>query len=359
MIVGEKIKKIRNLMTKKDLELILLSKNSNIAWLSAGFNNRIVDFANTGAIKIAVFKNKVEIITDNIEEKRIINEGNFSDDNLIVIPWYEDDDYLKNIINKYKSASDIYQKEAQFIGDDFKRLRYVLNNDEINKYKKLAKKTAQIIREIILSVKRGQTEQEIKADLTAELLKNNIHPHLTIVAADQRIFDYRHPISTNKKVDKYLMIVVCAERDGLIVNMTRLLHFGKLPHSLKKKAEAVKKIDAAFINNTRPQKTAGEVFRKSIKAYDKYAYPDEWKNHHQGGATGYETRDYIANRHTTEVVHKDQAFAWNPSLKGVKSEDTILVKEEENEILSYDPKWPGEEIECCGRKIYRPNIMIR
>lgn len=59
------------------------------------------------------------------------------------------------------------------------------------------------------------------------------------------------------------------------------------------------------------------------------------------------------------LLSKNSNIAWNPSLKGVKSEDTILVKEEENEILSYDPKWPGEEIECCGRKIYRPNIMIR
>ena len=51
------------------------------------------------------------------------------------------------------------------------------------------------------------------------------------------------------------------------------------------------------------------------------------KFYHQGGATGYETRDYIATPNSSLIVQPNQAFAWNPYIKGAKSEDTILVTE--------------------------------
>ncbi|GAJ06564.1 unnamed protein product [marine sediment metagenome] len=144
-----------------------------------------------------------------------------------------------------------------------------------------------------------------------------------MVGSDERLFDYRHPIAKDKEIKKYVMVVTCAEKYGLIVNLTRFVHFGEIAEELMDKLRAVAKVNASFITNTRPGKKVADIFKEGIRTYGEVGYPGEWKLHHQGGATGYETRDYIATLKINEVVQSNQAFAWNPSIKGVKSEDTI------------------------------------
>ena len=54
---------------------------------------------------------------------------------------------------------------------------------------------------------------------------------------------------------------------------------------------------------------------------------------------------------------KGQAYAWNPSITGTKSEDTILVGKEINEILTEIEGWPLIKIEIEGRQVTRPAIL--
>ncbi len=75
-------------------------------------------------------------------------------------------------------------------------------------------------------------------------------------------------------------------------------------------------------------------------AYAIAGLPDEWRLHHQGGAAGYEPREYLALPGSQDEVHEGQAFAWNPSITGTKMEDTMLVGEEINEVLTEIPDWP-------------------
>jgi Xaa-Pro dipeptidase len=82
------------------------------------------------------------------------------------------------------------------------------------------------------------------------------------------------------------------------------------------------------------------------------------KLYHQGGATGYETRDYIAAPNSLHIVQPSRAFAWNPSIRRAKSEDTIVVNETENETITDDPEWPKVEVEYNGEKINRSGILV-
>ncbi|CCQ98122.1 hypothetical protein CULT_80015 [[Clostridium] ultunense Esp] len=80
---------------------------------------------------------------------------------------------------------------------------------------------------------------------------------------------------------------------------------------------------------------------------------------HQGGATGYASREYFATPASEEVVHLHQAFAWNPAILGLKSEDTILVGEKENEVLTHTGSWVYLEMEQDGKRYLRPDILVR
>ena len=155
------------------------------------------------------------------------------------------------------------------------------------------------------------------------------------------------------------MVVAGAKKWGLIVSATRLVYFGRIPAELRQKHEAVMRVDAEFIARTRPGASVDLIFRKGMEAYSQAGFPDEWQHHHQGGATGYAGRDYRAKAGSTEIVQPNQAFAWNPSIAGTKSEDTVIALRDETEIISAYGDWPMKPIEVESLTIPRPDILER
>jgi antitoxin VapB len=204
------------------------------------------------------------------------------------------------------------------------------------------------------SVKPGKTEYEIAARLAAEAEGKGVQAIVNLIATDERIYSFRHPLPTSKKLDRYAMLILCGRKDGLICSLTRLVHFGPLPDELKRKAEACARVDAAFIMSTRPGETLGYIFEKAVAVYSAAGYPDEWRKHHQGGASGYEPREYLAVPGSTDRVSAGQAYAWNPSITGNKSEDTIMVGEANNEVLTQMTDWPAITVDG----IARPSILV-
>jgi Xaa-Pro dipeptidase len=79
--------------------------------------------------------------------------------------------------------------------------------------------------------------------------------------------------------------------------------------------------------------------------------------HHQGGATGYTSRDYRVNFNTLDIVQENQAFCSNPSIAGTKSEDTILATSKGPELLSKPIEFPVMDMEIEGYRFQRPGIL--
>ena len=153
------------------------------------------------------------------------------------------------------------------------------------------------------------------------------------------------------------MVSVNARKGGLIVSLTRFVHFGKIPPELKKRYEENVWIDCMFMAATKPGVPAAEVLRKGIEAYRAKGYPEEWKLHHQGGSIGYTGRDYRVHFQTPDVVQENQAFTWNPSLTGTKSEDTILATSRGMEVITKPILYPTLSVEAGGLAFVRPDIL--
>jgi antitoxin VapB len=99
------------------------------------------------------------------------------------------------------------------------------------------------------------------------------------------------------------------------------------------------------------------IFDQAAQAYARSGYPDEWQKHYQGGAAGYESREYESTPDSPEIVLPDMAFAWNPSITGVKSEDTFLLTGEGREFITATGEWPQVEISLAGEVFQRPDIL--
>jgi antitoxin VapB len=135
------------------------------------------------------------------------------------------------------------------------------------------------------------------------------------------------------------------------------VHFGQLPEELRRKAEAVARVDAALIAGTCAGRSLEEILQDGIRMYAETGYPEEWKLHHQGGLAGYEPREIVARPGETAQAADNQAFAWNPSITGTKSEDTILVGAEGSTVLTEIEDWPMLSLVINGQEYRRPAIL--
>ncbi len=254
-------------------------------------------------------------------------------------------------------AADSPHPGAADLSDDLLRLRLALTPAEGARLRSLGWQCAAAMNAAIRQVRPGMTEYQIAGLLAGEALARGAQPIVNLIATDKRIFRFRHPLPTGKRLERYAMLVLCGRQHGLVCSITRLIHFGPLPAELRRKEIACAQVDATFIAATRPGVRVGDVFVAATAAYAAAGFADEWKLHHQGGPAGYAPREYVANAETDYVVQAGQIYAWNPSITGVKSEDTLLVGANDNEIITAMEDWPMLEIEAGGEIWLRPAIL--
>jgi Xaa-Pro aminopeptidase len=274
-------------------------------------------------------------------------------------PWHEGSEsaLIRELAGNGRLGCDVSFPEAEVLSADIARLRYSLTPEEVERYRWLGEKVSTGLEKTMMETRRGEKESEVVGRLCAEFWKDRIDPVTLMCAADDRAANFRHPIPTERRVEKYLMVSVNARKGGLIVSLTRFLHFGRLPEDLGQKYLANVQIDCAFMAATRPGVPAREVLAQGIEAYRAQGYPDEWKLHHQGGAIGYTGRDYRTNFQTPDIIRENQGFTWNPSITGTKSEDTILATPSGPEPITRPVLYPAFALESGKTSFLRPVIL--
>jgi len=239
------------------------------------------------------------------------------------------------------------------------RLRYSHTPPEIERYLWLGEKTSVAVESVLQEVNTGDTEAEITGELTRLLWKDRIDQVGFQAAADDRVYKYRHPIQTQRKIEKYVMLCVMSRKWGLHTTITRLLSFGKFSDELRKQYEDNVFIECSMIAATRPGEKTANIFIKVKELYEELGYRGEWKFHHQGGAMGYDIRDYICNAESTEKVQENQCFCWNPSISGTKSEDGFIAQREGFVFITKPVLFPTIKIRTEGIEFIRPDILER
>lgn len=346
-----KLKRVSAFLDRHNLGAVMLWNRNNFAWLTGGRDNHIGRASPSGvAGLIATKAGKLVCVTNTIEAPRFRDEEllGLSID-VIDYPWHDPHAGAKaigDLLAGATCASDITMPGLDLspLPDDFAQLRWQLNRDEIDRYRLGGRLASEAMESACHSITPGMSEKEIAAILDHEVHVRGGHPVVTLIAADERLAKFRHPIPTMKRFERVVMLVICSEYKGLISNLTRIVHAGDIGPDDRAKIQAVADIDTAVNLATKPGRPMGEVFTDLQKAYAKAGYADQWKLHHQGGSTGYAGREVFANPTSDVRVLSDQAFAWNPSIVGCKAEDTVLITDAGIEVLTpHSPSWPSVE----------------
>ncbi|MED2970821.1 M24 family metallopeptidase [Fictibacillus sp. B-59209] len=355
--------KIRNIMKENHLDGILLRKRNHFSWVTSGRQNQIVLGITEGVADLVIFEDEIYVVTTKMEERRIKEEelSHFSHEVKVVTDeWFKGSDHLISELGKGKRmGTDTPFKDYADMTEELKRVRSILDEQEVERYRKLCQDTAWSLESVCRKMEPGQTEHEIAGMVAEQAISKGIRLQVLLVATDERIYSYRHPVPTSKKLKKHGLLVICGEREGLVANLTRVVHFGPLSQELSDHKEKLARIDAAFITATKPGTTVGEAFKKGIQQYVEEGHPEDWKLLHQGGPTGYDSREFIATMESETEVKENMVFTWNPSLPGVKSEDTVLIQQNKAEILTETGGWPYLEVTFEGQTLRRPDILIR
>jgi Xaa-Pro dipeptidase len=327
--------RLGDLMERRGLDAVVLRRPANFAWYTGGADARVDHVAPEGVADLIVGRDSPLVLTSTIEAPRMRFEQT-PDLEVVEYPWHEDRlDALRQIVSDVRLGSDMRLPGAVDLSDEIARLRRTLDADAVESLRAIGAAATAAMAEAAAAVECGMTEHEAAARLAAACRSRGLTATVLLAAADERIALHRHPVPVGATIERRAMLVASAEGSGLYANLTRIVELDEPDPELARRQRACEEILARMRDEaTRPGRTVAEAFADCRRFYAEAGFPDEWRLHHQGGLTGYASRELIATPATDAVIEAGQAFAWNPSIAGAKAEETFVLTETGPELVA-------------------------
>ncbi len=351
---------VRKFLDEKNLDGVMITTREHFAWITSGGDSHVVYNSNLGFGTIVITREKAYLVAHSMDAERLlIEQMDGQDYELVVLRWYEGDIREKaRLLAGDKVGSDTDFPGTINIYGDLVDLHYPMTDLEVKRVRELAKDTDALYSRFIETIKPGETETSIAARFHAAHLEAGMEADVIIVGSDERCFRYRHPIATSKKLDKYLMLHSAARRWGLHCNLTRYIHFGTPAENIRRIYDAAAAVEARVFQALKPGVHFADILKWQRQWYAEQGYPEEWKNHFQGGPTGYITVDG-GRCLTDKVVQINQPYEWFITIAGTKMGELSLMTAAGLEISSFlHSKWPGMDVETAAGAITVPDLQI-
>jgi Xaa-Pro aminopeptidase len=349
-----KLERIGSELDRRSLDELWLLRPENFAWLTGG--NTVVDAAaDTGVVAIGTDGESLTLVAPNNEVSRILAEElpDVDDAGLdihtVEFEWYEAD--VPEMIRSARDGTlgaDVHLDGFEHV--DPAPLRTPLPEAELDEFRTAAVETTEAVEATARALDPETTEREAAARMSDELIQRGFAVPVLLVGGSDRGTNRRHFTPKDDPLDGLAHLTVVSVRDGYNVAVTRTVTFDP-PEWLAERHDAASRVAAtanvATYEEARNGGTAEDVFAAVQDAYAEVGYPDEWRLHHQGGAIGYESREWTSGPDVTEDLVSPQPYAWNPTVQGAKSEDTIVVADD-LEVVTETGDWPTTEYEAVG-----------
>ena len=365
----EKRERLEAVLESNDLDAVWFARPNSFAWLTGG--SSVVDReSDLGVAAVGYDGTELRVVTTDVEADRIAAEELPDLDDGVTVesfPWH---------------ASGLREAIAERVGDDQRAgadvdvpgleridptpLRQPLTDGDRERYRELGRETAAAVEAVCQELRPDDTEHEVASALRVALSARGIEAPVVLVGGSDRAQAYRHYTPTRAELDDYALVSVTAQRGGLHASCTRTVAFDP-PSWLEDRHDAATRVETTALAATRNAAadggTAGDVFGAIQDAYDELGYAGEWERHHQGGAAGFAGREWIATPDHDAPITAPMAYAWNPTVQGAKSEDTVLVGDDARsgalESLTETGTWPTKTVDAVGYdlELERPAVL--
>ena len=227
-------------------------------------------------------------------------------------------------------------------------LRAPLLPAEADRYRWLGRQVAAIVTDVLLSLQPGISEREMNARVRLRALAPRHRAHGSPDGRRRTHSPLQARPRSRRKARSLRHAQSLRAQVGLAISITRFVHFGPLPTDLAGYFTVAAQVNAHLLHAhpcrrhrccalpcRRRRPTPQPAFRRGSSPPPGRCY-------------GYLEREWIATPNGVEKVTDPQAFAWNPSIRGGKVEDTVLLRNEEIEMLTATPELPTRHVEIEG-----------
>ncbi|HEX6709487.1 MAG TPA: M24 family metallopeptidase [Rubrobacter sp.] len=326
---------LRELMDEHGIGALFMRRPANFAWYTGGADNRVDHGDPLGVAGILLTREASYVMTNNIEAPRMREEQTPGME-VVEHPWHEEPAaLLRELTGGAAIGADFSIESGPDLSAEISPLRYVLDGDAIEGYRLLGADAALAVSEVASSLSPETDELEAAAELSAACMRRGMSAPVLMAASEERLVRYRHPVPQGGPLGRQAMLVACAERGGLFANLTRMVYFEDPDSQTARRQDACEEVMRRMREEaTRQGSTLAQAFEDCRRFYAEAGFPEGWRDHHQGGMTGYASREVIATPGSLQEIREGQAFAWNPSLQGAKAEETFVLGAGGPEVLT-------------------------
>ncbi len=359
-----KLDRIYDLMEAEHYGAVVIGTQTNFSWLTCGGTSRVLLTTDAAAVYLVITERERYVVAHTMDGSRNLEEEL---EGMGFQPafrkWIEEplEEVVLNLIDDRKVLTDVPLGEEVGQPSAFYQLHYPFTEGDMERFREVDSDAEKLMRRVVDRTKPGMLETDVEAMMMCEYAQAGYFPIVLLVGSDERLFKYRHMIPQPKPIENYLMIVIAFRKYGLNAVLTRSAYFGDhLPTEIADKFEAASIIEANCIAHSTPGTKFASILEMQKELYAEVGYPDEWKNHFQGGITGYVVNDLSLCFDPTATMVKDQTYNWFITITGVNTEDTYLSHGEDGEILTATGAWPLKAYQARnGKEISLPQVLMK
>jgi Xaa-Pro aminopeptidase len=332
--VGAKLARVRGWLADSGQDAALLRSQPEVAWVTAGLEDKVVRNEEPALVWALVTRDDAILITTNIEAPRLAAEEDIAGFEVHAVPWY-DPGGLARAAQQRAGGAKLAEAPAS--------LRMPLVTPEAERLAALGADTAQALEGTLRSWQPVERECDLAARIAAALEERLIFPSVLLVGGAERRRAFRHPVPSAALTGRDVLAVVVGVRGGLNVACSRTASAGDPEPELAARHLAACAVETAMIAATRPGRTWADALAAGQAAYRDAGFDGEWREHVQGGPIGYLSREFDVVPGTegaAQTIAAGTAFAWNPTVRGAKSEDTFVVTRSGPRPVTYTADWP-------------------
>jgi Xaa-Pro dipeptidase len=359
--IQEKERRVRDLLNRLGYDAVLLTRRENFAWMSCGGRAVTSNVDHSSPVYLLVTMEKKYAIGLNMDIPRIRDEEIAGQGfEFVSLPTFGKSPLqFAQELAKGKLAVDDSLPGLDNIEAHILSIHEPFTPQEIERYRLVAGESAAIIRELADWIEPGMSERHVLAHMWALYLEHDFDGDCMFVVSDDRIGQYRHAIPGYKNIEKVVILAPAVFKKGLHVQISRMVSFGVPPPETQRRFHDMAFLQAVMVANTKPGVKLKDLLNLCLDYYDKLGYPAEKTNHVHGGPTGYKVSYPERCLDPLELVHPHMAFTWYLTVTGAKTEETYIVSNKGQEIISVSKNWPALNFDVEGKNIAIPDLLVR
>jgi antitoxin VapB len=230
-------------------------------------------------------------------------------------------------------------------------LRRTLQDDEIERLRRLGQDAAAALEEVATECYRGILERDAAARLAAECVRRQIVPRVILSGADERLETYTRPLPKAGAAEHVLMLSLVGMRGGLHVALSRIVCLARPEERFVERFHATLETAARLVHHARRGETLGAVVRAAMPQPALHLAS-------LGGLAGYALPEVEARPSSNWKLEASQVVVWSIAAPGTRCEDTYLLGESHLELITATEGWPRRTVHVDGSAYDLPDLLL-